>query len=133
MSDPIQPFPSADDAEFWRATARGELALCRCEPCAKYLHPPLERCPVCTRRTVFSPVSGNGVLYSYIVVPRAGVPGYGPGHMIGLVELVEQPGLRVAASLVDLPAGAVKIGMRMHGRIVDLPGGAFKILVFGPR
>jgi hypothetical protein len=131
-TEPIQPTPTPDSAGFWRATERGELALCWCAACARYLHPPLERCPVCRRATVFRPVSGAGDLHSFIVVRRSIVPGYRPGHLIGLVELPEQPGLRVVAALRGLTIDEVRIGMPLKASIVDLPGGSYRIAVFGP-
>jgi uncharacterized OB-fold protein len=132
MNDPIQPTPTPDTLGFWNATARGELALCACATCDRFFHPPLERCPACGEPTAFTPVSGQGSLHSYIVVHRAVVPGYPPGHLVGLVDLVEQPGLRLAARLVDVSAESIRIGMPLRARIVDLPGGSYRVPVFGP-
>jgi hypothetical protein len=79
-------------------------------------------------------VSGRGHLYSYIVVHRAVAPGYQdkPGHLIGLVELDDQPGLRLSTQLVDLAPSDVEIGMPLQARIVPLPGGPLSVPVFGP-
>jgi hypothetical protein len=134
MSTPIQPLHTPDTEQFWAATARGELALCWCGACKRYLHPPLEVCRYCGGATGFRPVSGRGVLHSYIVVHRAVVPGYQDkaGHLIGLVELEEQDGLRLVTQLLDVDANQVEIGMPMQARIVDLPGGDFRVPMFAP-
>jgi hypothetical protein len=132
VNDPIQPVPTPDTLGFWEATARGELALCACGCCDRFLHPPLERCPECGGPTRFTPVSGDGSLHSYIVVHRAVVPGYRPGNVVALVDLVEQEGLRIAAQLVDVHPEAIHIGMSLRARIVDLPGGPYRIPVFAP-
>jgi uncharacterized OB-fold protein len=82
----------------------------------------------------FKAVSGRGTLHSFIVVHRAVVPGYEdrPGHVIGLVELAEQEGLRLTTQLLDVEAADVRIGMPLQARIVDLPGGDLRVPVFGP-
>jgi uncharacterized OB-fold protein len=81
---------------------------------------------------VWKAVAGKGELYSFIVVHRAVVPGSEPGDLIGLVELAEQPGLRLAARLVDVDPDRVRIGMPVQARLVPLPGGDFVVPVFGP-
>ena len=134
MSDPLQPRPTPDTVGFWAATAQGELALCWCRACDRFIHPPLERCPRCAGPVAFKAVSGKGTLHSFIVVQRAVVPGYEdrPGHVIGLVELAEQEGLRLTTQLLGVEAAEVRIGMALEARIVDLPGGDLRVPVFGP-
>jgi hypothetical protein len=133
-ASPPHPKPTPDTAGFWQHTERGELALCWCPACARYQHPPVERCRFCAGVTEFRPVSGDGSLYSYIVVHRAIAPGYQhrPGHLIGLVELDDQPGLRLSTQLVDIEPTEVKIGMPLRARIVALPGGPLHVPMFGP-
>jgi hypothetical protein len=74
-------------------------------------------------------------LFSYIVVHRTVAPGYRdrPGHIIGLVELAEQPGLRLPTQLPDLDASQVRIGMPMKADLVQLPGGNYTVPVFRPQ
>jgi uncharacterized OB-fold protein len=131
---PPQPAATADTEGFWAATADGRLALCWCEACDRYQHPPLERCRTCAGRTTFRPVSGAGVLYSFIVVHRVIAPGYTdrPGHLIGLVELVEQAGLRLPSQLPDLDPESARIGMPLQAELRPLPGGSFAVPVFRP-
>jgi hypothetical protein len=133
-SDPLHPTPTPDSEGFWRHTEQGELAMCWCPGCSRYQHPPVERCRFCATATEFRPVSGRGHLYSYIVVHRAIAPGYQhrPGHVIGLVELDDQPGLRLSTQLIDLEPEDVKIGMSLEARIVPLPGGPLSVPMFGP-
>jgi uncharacterized OB-fold protein len=129
---PPQPAVNPDTEGFWSATADGRLALCWCRVCSHYQHPPLERCRTCAGRTEFRAVSGDAVLYSYIVVHRAIAPGYTdrPGHLVGLVELIEQPGLRLVTQLPDLDAETACIGMPMQAQMQPLPGGGFSVPVF---
>ena len=57
----------------------------------------------------FEEVSGDGTIFSYIVVRQALVPGRVPPYVVGLVELVEQPGLRINA-VIDADPADVRIG-----------------------
>jgi hypothetical protein len=82
----------------------------------------------------FKPVSGRGTPFSYIVVHRAIAPGYQdrPGHLIGLVELDDQPGLRLSTQLPGITTDSVRIGMPLVAEIAPLPGGDLKVPVFKP-
>jgi hypothetical protein len=134
VSTPLQPVPTPDTEGFWSATADGVLALCWCESCGLYRHPPVERCPTCAGPTRFKPVSGHGTLFSYIVVHRAIAPGFQdrPGHLIGLVELDDQPGLRLSTQLAGITEETVRIGMPVIAEIVPLRGGDLRVPVFKP-
>ncbi|HVW43038.1 MAG TPA: OB-fold domain-containing protein [Amycolatopsis sp.] len=131
---PPQPVPDPDTAPFWQATGAGRLALCRCQSCRVWLHPPLERCRVCAGSTAFEEVAGTGVLYSFIVQHRPTVPGYleNTPYVVGLVELDEQPGLRLPARIVGVDPADVACGMAVRAELVALPGGDFTVPVFRP-
>ncbi len=124
---PPQPLPDPDSTGFWAATERGELALCRCQDCGTWLHPPLERCRRCGGPTGFETISGTGRVHSFIVGHRASVPGQGPGpHVTVLVELDGVAGVRLTGLLVDVDPGDVRIDDPVRARIVDVPGGGFR-------
>jgi uncharacterized protein len=131
---PAQPAPDIDSAPFWEATARGELALCRCQECGHWHQPPLERCRRCAGPTAFERVSGNGTVSTYIVQRQAAVVGYVDRvpYVVALVDLDEQPGLRLPGRMADVEPDDVSIGMRVQARIVDLPGGTFRIAEWVP-
>jgi uncharacterized protein len=133
-ASPPQPLPDADTARFWEATASGRLAMCRCQDCGLWLQPPLERCRRCVGPTAFEEVSGSGTLYSFIVQRQASVPGYldQVPYTVGLVELDEQPGLRLPGRVVGIDPEDVACGMRMKAELVALPGGDFIVPVFRP-
>jgi uncharacterized OB-fold protein len=131
---PPQPLPDPDTEGFWQATARGELAICRCQACGLWQHPPLERCRACASKVAFEPVSGDGSVFSFIVANRASVPGFAElvPYVVAVVELDEQPGLRVVSRLADVGTHDVEIGMRVRAEIDDLPGGDYRVAVFRP-
>ena len=131
---PPQPVPDVDSAGFWEATAAGRLALCRCVKCRVWLQPPLERCRQCAGETRFEDVSGRGAVYTFIVQRQPSVVGYVDAvpYVVALVELDEQPGLRLAGRIVGVDPEAVTVGMRVEAEIVDLPGGDYRVPVFKP-
>jgi uncharacterized protein len=123
---PPQPVPDSDTVGFWEALAGGRLALCRCQACRSWMHPPLERCRRCGGPTSFEPVSGAGTVHSFIVMHRASVPGLGPvPHVIALVDLDDTPGVRVSGRIADAGPGDVVVGARVTAHVVAVPGGPF--------
>lgn len=131
---PPQPAPDVDSAGFWEATARGELALCRCQRCGRWQHPPVERCRQCAGPTAFEPVSGTGTVFSYIVMHRASIPGFDDllPYVVATVELDDQPGLRFVARLQGIDPAGVQVGARVRAEIVAVPGGDYHVPVFRP-
>lgn len=131
---PPQPAPDADTEQFWRATAEGHLAMCRCQECGLWMMPPLERCRVCAGPTAFQDVAGTGTLYSFIVQHHASVSGYTENlpYAVGLVELDEQPGLRLPTRIVGIDVTDIACGMRLQVEFEPLPGGDFITPVFAP-
>ncbi|MDO8731853.1 MAG: OB-fold domain-containing protein [Actinomycetota bacterium] len=131
---PPQPAPDADTAEFWQATAEGRLAMCRCQQCGLWHMPPLERCRVCAGPTSFEEVAGTGTLYSFIVQHHPAISGYTEDlpYAVGLVELDEQPGLRLPTRIVGIDPSAIACDMRLQVVFEKLPGGDYVVPVFAP-
>jgi uncharacterized OB-fold protein len=73
-------------------------------------------------------------VFSFIVVHKPAIPGYRDKlpYAVALVELDEQPGLRLPARLVDVDPGKVRIGQRVRAQIERHPGGDFHVAVFRP-
>jgi uncharacterized OB-fold protein len=131
---PPQPVPDDDSLGFWRAMERGQLEVCRCQQCRRWLHPPLERCPRCWSETAFEQVAGTGLVHAFIVVHQPAIPGYRDQlpYTVALVELDEQSGLRLPGRVVGIDPAGVTVGLRVAAEIVDLPGGDYKVAVFRP-
>ncbi len=99
-----------DSAEFWAGTARGELLVQRCGSCDTPRFPPRPMCPVCRSIDVrWAPVSGHGTIWSFVVPHPPLLPAYAelaPYNVI-VVELDEDPTLRMVGNLVTGPDGAI--------------------------
>jgi uncharacterized OB-fold protein len=127
---PPQPLPDPDTEGFWRATVAGELRLARCTSCRRWTMPPLERCRACAAEIDWEPVVGTGTVYSFVVVRHAAVPGFTVPYVVALIELDDQPGLRLASRIVGSVPEDVTIGMRVRAEVVEHPGGEFCVPVF---
>jgi uncharacterized protein len=93
------PVPLPDDitSEFWEAAKLGTLKVQRCADCGAYQQPPGALCAACLSTDLtFEQVSGRGKVYAYTET-RSGArhPAFAAKvpYLVGLVELVEQPGL----------------------------------------
>ena len=131
---PPQPVPDPDSLGYWEAMTQGQLSIRRCQDCGHWCHPPLERCRLCGGPTDYQPVSGEGTLYSFITIHQPAVPGYRDTvpYLVGLIDLVEQPGLRIAARLEEATADDLRAGQPMVARLVPHPGGDFWVPRFHP-
>lgn len=112
-----RPLPQPDDVTrfHWDGAAAHRLVLQRCRSCGKLQYPP-EVCCIHCQADDFQHVeaTGRGVIYSYSVVDRplhAGFVDTLP-YVVVLVELDDQPGLRMLTNLVEVPTGTtLKCGM----------------------
>jgi uncharacterized OB-fold protein len=118
---PPVPAPDPDTAGYWEALNGGKLAICRCADCRTWMHPPLETCRHCCGETRFEAVSGQGTVYSFIVVRRQSVPGFVPPYVVGVVEIVEQPGVRLTG-VIEADPTEVAIGQPVRAVIRSIAG-----------
>ncbi len=115
MSDkPFRVLPRVTplNEHFWRGGADGELRFLRCQDDGTYVHPPAPICPECLGKNV-SPeaVSGRATVLTYTLNHQQWVPSPDHPYCIAIVELEEQPGLRLMTNVVNCPAEDVRIGM----------------------
>ncbi|WP_436956571.1 bifunctional MaoC family dehydratase N-terminal/OB-fold nucleic acid binding domain-containing protein [Streptomyces sp. SudanB182_2057] len=110
--EPPRPRPviNRDNAGFWQGVAEGRLLIQRCTACGTLRHPWLPGCNACGGLgwdTVEA--SGEGTVYSYVVVHHPPVPGFDPPYAVALVELAE--GVRMVGDVIGVPYDEVRIGM----------------------
>lgn len=126
---PPIPVPDPDSVPFWEGLRNGKMMLCRCDDTGNWIHPPLERSRFTGGPVHFEEVSGDGVIYSYTVVHQPLVPGRIPPYVIAIIELAEQPGLRINA-IVDAHPAEVRIGQPVRMNIVELGDSGFFVPEF---
>ncbi len=115
-----------DNAAYHRGLLERRLLINRCDECGVWHHPPRSVCPRCWSRSVTpTDVAGDGFI-ALVTILRQGPPqpgiDYAAGHPLVAVELDEQPGLRVAGTIVGTPAGQLRVGDRVRVLWRDLPG-----------
>jgi len=119
----VLPEPDATTEFYWQASRRHELAILRCRACRFFVHYPREECPKCSSRELAPErVSGRGTVYSFTIAHHAGA-GIATPFALVLVELEEQPGLRVLANLLGCPLDQVKVGMAVEVTFEDVGDG----------
>ena len=118
------PVPDPETEFYWSGLAEKELRILRCEQCRHYIHYPLACCPACHSFDVAPEVvSGRATLYSFTDVQMGFVEGIEPPYVVGLVDLVEQPGLRVLSNIVDVNLDDIRIGMPLQAVFRDVAPG----------
>jgi uncharacterized OB-fold protein len=115
-----------DNVEFFRGLLNRRLLVNRCADCSLWPHPPCPICPTCWSDYVQpTDVSGRGTIHSVSIV-RAGAPldgvDYAKGHPIAVVEIEEQEGVRVTATLVDGSGDDFAIGVAVELTWVERDG-----------
>jgi uncharacterized protein len=99
-----------DAAPFWAGTARGELLVQECASCGAKRMPARPMCPACrSTETTWSPTSGRGAVWSFIVPHPPLLPAYAelaPYNAI-VVALEEDPSIRFVGNLVTSADGPI--------------------------
>jgi uncharacterized OB-fold protein len=118
--------------------ARHQLLIQRCTDCGTLRHPWLPGCNACGGLdwdTVEA--SGEGTVYSYVVMHHPPFPAFDPPYAVGLIELAE--GVRIVSNVVGVPYDKVRIGLPVRlefqryddpQRDDDVDGGPLVLPVF---
>ncbi|WP_374991251.1 bifunctional MaoC family dehydratase N-terminal/OB-fold nucleic acid binding domain-containing protein [Streptomyces sp. LHD-70] len=105
-----RPVINRDNSGFWAGAERHRLLVQRCTDCAALRFPWLPGCNGCgSQRWDTVEASGEGTVYSYVVMHHPPFPAFDPPYAVGLVELAE--GVRMISNVVGVPADEVRIGM----------------------
>ncbi|WP_407700415.1 bifunctional MaoC family dehydratase N-terminal/OB-fold nucleic acid binding domain-containing protein [Streptomyces beihaiensis] len=108
-----RPVVNRDNAGFWDGVAEHRLLIQRCTACDMLRFPWLPGCNACGGQewdTVEA--SGEGTVYSYVVMHHPPFPAFDPPYAVGLVELAE--GVRIISNVVGVPCDRVRIGMAVR-------------------
>jgi uncharacterized OB-fold protein len=114
----ILPIPDALTRPYWDGAASGRLVLQRCDRCDRFWHFPVPLCPTCHQsdRLGWREVSGEGVIYSYVVIHHTRMPAFAEKlpYVVVCVELIEQEGLRLFANLLEFGPNEVRVGTEVE-------------------
>jgi uncharacterized OB-fold protein len=120
---------------FWTGGADGRLLISWCTQCESWVSPPAGDCPDCGGALVARPVSGRGTVFTYTVNHQPFNPDVPVPYVIAIVQLDEQPDLRIASNIVDCEPDSVHIGLAVEVRfeLQDVDGESVFVPVFAPR
>jgi uncharacterized protein len=116
---------------FWTGGAQGQLLVQRCAACHRWNHPPADGCPSCGGQLAYEPVSGNGTIFAFTVNHQPFHPDVPPPYVIAIVELDEQPDLRIPTNIVHADPSTLECGTPV--RVLFERNGEVYYPVFEPR
>lgn len=105
-----RPVVNRDNAGFWEGVQEHRLLIQRCTGCGTLRFPWLPGCNACGDPewdTVEA--SGDGTVYSYVVMHHPPFPAFDPPYAVALVELTE--GVRMISNVTGVPYEEVRIGL----------------------
>jgi uncharacterized protein len=102
---------------FWDGIREQTLLILQCQVCGHHVHVPRPVCNRC-RSLDLQPaaMSGHATLYAYTVVMQAFHPYYSDRipYTLAVVELVEEPGLRMTTQIIDCTEADLSTGMAVE-------------------
>ncbi|MGW2227134.1 bifunctional MaoC family dehydratase N-terminal/OB-fold nucleic acid binding domain-containing protein [Streptomyces formicae] len=105
-----RPVINRDNAGFWDGVAAHRLLIQRCAGCDTLRFPWLPGCNACgSAEWDTVEASGEGTVYSYVVMHHPPFPAFDPPYAVGLIELAE--GVRIVSNVIGVPYDKVRIGM----------------------
>jgi uncharacterized protein len=106
------PLITPETAAFWQGGQADRLMIHHCGHCSRWFHPPAPVCPRCNSLDVApKAVSGRGQVATFTVNHQAWTRELTQPYVVAIVELDEQPGLRLLSNVVGLPPEQVHVGL----------------------
>jgi hypothetical protein len=115
-----RPLPTLEDPvtrPFWEGCRRRELTLQRCRGCGRLRFYPAPFCPHChAGEAEWVRLSGRGTVASFVIVHAPVLPAFAARvpFAVALVELEEDPRIRLLGNVLEYDPGDIAIGMRVE-------------------
>lgn len=111
----ILPHVTDTNRHFWTSGEDGRLRFLCCEECGYFVHPPAPVCPRdLSKRLVARPVSGRATVATFTINHQAWMPGPELPYVVAIVEIDEQPSVRLTTNIVNCAPADVRIGMAVR-------------------
>jgi uncharacterized protein len=114
---PFRILPQVTDANrhFWTSGEDGRLRFLCCEECGYFIHPPAPLCPRdLSKKLAPQAVSGRATVATFTVNHQPWMPGPALPYVVAIVEIEEQPELRLTTNVVNCAPADVHIGMTVR-------------------
>ena len=112
-----------DSREWWAHVKQHRLVVQRCAECGTFRHPPMPVCHACRSfEYEWHPVSGKGVVFTYIIAHHPPSPAYKDQmpYNVVLIELPDAGKVRMVGNLLDSPPQDVRVGMAVRVEFEDV-------------
>ena len=132
VESPVVPIPNKLSQAFWDGAKNSELVIQRCKACGHWQHEPEPICAACLSFDLgYEAVAGTGVIDTFCIPVQAFHPSFEAKlpYVLVVVELSEQPGLKLVSNIVDADPDEVRVGDRVEVVFRDLAEG-FVLPVF---
>lgn len=122
----LLPQVTPENEHYWKGGASGELRFLRCTECRTWIHPPQPLCPNClSRQLAPAAVSGRARLLTWTVNHHPWIPGFEPPYVIAIVEIEEQPGVRITTNLVNCTPDELRMDLPVRVLFEEREDGVF--------
>ena len=109
------PEVTPESSAFWTGGEHGQLLIYRCRVCGRFFHPPTPVCYRCRSQDVGpEAVSGRAKVAGFTVTHHQWFEGFPPPYVIAVVELDDEPDVRLTTNIVDCPIAAVRVGLAVE-------------------
>lgn len=126
MSKPI-PVPDKVSKPFWDACNQRRLIVQNCKTCNRMQYPPEETCSECGsgRNLEWREVSGRGKINGYMVMydTRVRLLQADQPFNIAVIELEEDPAIKMFSHLPGTPANEVPVGASVQVEFQEVAPG----------
>ena len=134
---PFRMLPALSESTsfFWTAGETGVLRFLRCQDCGCWIHPPQPICPRDHSKNLEpEAVSGRARVHTFTINRQQWMPGPDLPYVVAIVEIEEDPSVRLMTNLVNVEAEDVQIGMPVRVVFEHHPdeGGDVWIPLFEP-
>jgi uncharacterized protein len=110
----ILPAPTPWSRPFWTGGGSRQLVIYRCRTCQRYSHPPAPACFRCQSVEVGpEAVSGLATVAAFTIARHQWFEGFPVPYVIAIVEIDEDPTVRLTTNVVGCEAETVHIGQRV--------------------
>ena len=111
----VLPDLSGESSFFWTAGKEGELRFLRCRDCGTRIHPPQPLCPAdYSKNLAPDSVSGRATVCTFTINHQAWMPGPELPFVVAIVEIEEDPRIRLTTNIVGCKPEDVSVGMRVR-------------------
>ena len=99
---------------FWDSLKEHQIKVQKCDNCGAFRYVPKEICNKClSTEATWTPISGDGEVYTFTVIRRAPTPAYQEDAPYAIVHVEMAEGFRMVGTLMDGDPEAVTVGQKV--------------------